>query len=769
MVASVLTLRTASRFDQERYNVPKSLRSSQKLLQVVICVCATMSITSLVLAQSEPKSYAWSNRALSPDERAKLVLKEMTLDEKIALVHGQGMPGERPGLTASNGGAGFSVGVPRLGIPMIQMADAAYGVTRSEANGRYSTALPSNLGAASSWDPKSAYEYGALIATEIRDQGYNMSLGGGTNLTREPRNGRTFEYLGEDPLLAGTLDGNVMLGEQDQHIIGDIKHYAMNDQENGRNSVNVNIDKRSMRESDLLAFEIALEISHAAAVMCSYNRVNGDYACENDYLLHDILKKEWGFPGFVLSDWGGTHSAAKASHAGLDMEQPDEFYYGNELKKAVASGQVPTAELDDHVLRILRAEFAEGLVDFPVKMKVVDVNHGFEVAQRLAEKSIVLLQNKNNVLPLDPAKQQTIAVIGGHADLGVLSGGGSAQVDSPGGTPVPPPPPGNGVFDDMIRPAWLRDAPLAAIRNAFSKAKVVFDSGNVPAAAAALAHSADAVIVFGYQWEAESKDLETLNLDPQQNALIQTIADANPRTIVVLETGSPATMPWAAKVSGILEAWYPGIRGAEAIASILSGAVNPTGKLAVTFPLSDADLPHPKLVKPPTTSQAKREADMTATMAALGRGLPPFQVDYDEKLKVGYKWYDAEKKEVLFPFGYGLSYTTYSYSSLDVRPGDALTASFTVKNTGQRAGDEIAQVYASLPDAAGEPPRRLVGWTRLSLDAGESKQATVQIDRKRLMVYDEKTDNWKVVPGAYTLSVGPSSRDLPLHTTVQLP
>jgi beta-glucosidase len=676
---------------------------------------------------------------------------------------------ERPGLSASNGGAGFSVGVPRLGIPPIQMADAAYGVTRGQPNGRYSTALPSNLGAASSWDPQSAYEYGALIATELRDQGYNMTLGGGVNLTREPRNGRTFEYMGEDPLLAGTLDGNVMRGEQDQHVIGDIKHYALNDQESGRNSVNVNIDKRSMRESDLLAFEIALDVSHAAAVMCSYNRVNGDYACENDYLLHEVLKKDWNFQGFVVSDWGGTHSAAKASHAGLDMEQPDEFYYGGELKKAVQSGEVSQAELDDHVLRILRAEFAEGLVDFPVEKQVVDVVHGFQIAQRVAEKSIVLLQNKNGILPLDSHKPQTIALIGGHADVGVLSGGGSAQVDSPGGTPVPPPPPGNGIFDDFIRPAWLRDPPLAAIQAAFPKAHVIYNSGDDPVSAAAIAKTADAVIVFAYQWEAESKDLPTLSLDPKQNALIEAVADANPRTIVVLETGSPATMPWASKVSGILEAWYPGIRGAEALAEILSGEVNPTGKLAVTFPLSDADLPHPKLVLPPPASEVTKKSTMTETMAELGAGLPPFQTYYDEKLKVGYKWYDAEKKEVLFPFGYGLSYTTYSYSSLNLQPGDSLTVTFTVRNTGQRAGEEIAQVYASLPDSAGEPPRRLVGWARLSLAAGESKLATVKIDPKLLKVFDEGTDSWRLIPGNYTLSAGSSSRDLPLHKTLQLP
>lgn len=736
---------------------------------MLACVLVTAWLPLSSLAQTSSKTSPWSNSALSPGERATLVLKEMTLDEKIALVHGQGMSGERPGLSASNGGAGFSVGVPRLGIPMIQMADAAYGVTRSEANGRYATALPSNLGAASSWDPQSAYAYGALIATELRAQGYNMSLGGGTNLTREPRDGRTFEYMGEDPLLSGTLDGNVMRGEQDQHVIGDIKHYAINDQESGRYAVNANIDKRSMRESDLLAFEIALDTSHAAAFMCSYNRVNGDYACENDYLLRDVLKKDFNFQGFVVSDWGGTHSAAKASHAGLDMEQPDDFYYGSKLKQAVETGEVSQAELDDHVFRILRAEFAEGLVDFPIEKQVVDVNHGFEVAQRLAEKSIVLLQNKDGLLPLDPAKAQTIAVIGGHADTGVLSGGGSAQVDSPGGNPVPPPPAGNGIFDAFIHPAWLRDPPLPALKAAFPKAQVIYNSGDDPVAAAAFARTADAVIVFGYQWESETKDLETLSLDAAQNSLIEAVAAANPHTIVVLETGGPATMPWAGKVSAILEAWYPGIRGAEALAAILSGAVNPTGKLAVTFPLRDADLPHPQLVKPPAGSEPSKKDTMTETMAEMGEGFPAFQTYYDEKLKVGYKWYDAEKKEVLFPFGHGLSYTTYSYSSLEVQPGDSITTSFTVKNTGRRSGEEIAQVYASLPDSAGEPPRRLVGWAKLSLAAGESRQATVHIDPKLLKVFDQETDSWKLIPGAYTFSAGSSSRNLPLQKTTQLP
>jgi beta-glucosidase len=381
----------------------------------------------------------------------------------------------------------------------------------------------------------------------------------------------------------------------------------------------------------------------------------------------------------------------------------------------------------------------------------------------------VLLKNENAVLPLDPGKQQAIAVIGGHADIGVLSGGGSAQVDSPGGNPVSPPPPGSGPFDAFIRPAWLRDAPLAAIQAALPNSKVKYDSGDKPAAAVDLARHSDVVIVFGYQWEAETKDLETLSLDPKQNALIEAVAEANPRTIVVLETGSSATMPWVSKVAGILEAWYPGIRGAEAIAAVLSGRANPTGKLAATFPIRDSDLPHPVLVKAPDASELKLRNSMNEIMAEMGEGLPAFQTYYDEKLKVGYKWYDAEKKEVLFPFGFGLSYTTYQYSDLKLSPGDAFTVSFTVKNTGQRAGEEIAQVYASLPTSAGEPPRRLVGWAKLPLKAGESKNAVVHVSPRMLQIFNEKTDNWKLIPGTYTFSAGASSRDLPVHKAFTLP
>jgi beta-glucosidase len=705
------------------------------------------------------------NTGLSPDERAALVVKEMTLDEKITLLHGTGHPGlgpMSPLSSGSNGGAGYVVGIPRLGIPGIQMSDAAYGVRASGQNGRYSTALPCNLAAAASWSLDAAYEYGALIGRELRAQGFNMSLGGGVDLTREPRNGRNFEYLGEDPILAGKLVAQVIKGTQDQHVLGDIKHYALNDQESGRNAVNVNIDERSMRESDLLAFEIGIRDGNPSGVMCSYNRLNGDYACDNKYLLTDVLKKEWKFPGFVLSDWGAAHSIAKASSAGMDHEQPNEYFYGDALKQAVQSGKVPVSEVDDHVRRIVRSMFATGVIDDPPQKGVVDVMRGFEVAQKIAEQSMVLLKNDNQQLPLDASKIKSIALIGSHADVGMLSGGGSAQVDPPGGNVIMPP----GKRATMWgHPVWFPASPLKAIRAKAPTAKVEFDAGTNLESAAALAKSADVAIVFASRWETEGADADSLSLPQNQNELIAKVAAANPHTIVVLETGNPVSMPWADHVTTILEAWFAGSSGDKALANILFGDVNPSGKLPITFPRSEADLPHTSIVKPPPNTDPPPGPDHWKRVL---EGLPAFQTNYDEGLKVGYKWYDAEKKPVLFPFGYGLSYTTYSYSDLKVTPGEHVRVNFTVKNSGSRAGTEIAEVYVGLPASTGEPPKRLVGWSRVDLAPGESKEATVEIEPLFLSVFDSGRHTWQQTPGEYTFLVGGSSQDLSLKQTVIL-
>jgi beta-glucosidase len=723
-----------------------------------LLIAALLSASPALLAQhvfhngaaEKSAGHPWDDKTLSPDARADMVLKQMTLDEKVALLHGNGMPGwgkPAPNAYLGNGGAGFVLGVERLGIPLIQMSDAAYGVRSSGENGRYSTALPSNLASAASWDPEAACAYGGLIGRELRNQGYNMTLGGGVNVTREPRNGRTFEYMGEDPILAGTLVGNRIKCEQGEHVIGDIKHFAVNDQESGRNEVNSVISKRAMRESDLLAFEIGIKVGDPAAVMCSYNAVNGDFACENKYLLNDVLRKDWKYKGFVLSDWGGTHSTIKASDAGLDNEEPMQDFFGDTMKAAVESGKISMAGLDLHVHRILRSEFASGIVDFPVKKAVPDVEGGFAIARRIAEQSTVLLQNNGGILPLDASQVRSIAIIGKNADMGMISGGGSAQVDPPGRPPTK--------WQEHV---WFPTSPLKAISAKGPAIKTAFAAGDDVAAAAALAKQSDVAVVFAYQWTSEGMDLESLSLPDGQDRLIEAVAAANPKTIVVLETGTAVTMPWAGKVSGILEAWYAGSKGADAVANILFGDVNPSAKLPMTFPLREADLPHPTLVVPPPGAQG-REAVMRT-----GTAMPTFEVRYDEGLKVGYKWYDAQKKPVLFPFGYGLSYTTYRYSDLKLEAtgGPERIVSFKVKNTGSRDGVEIAQVYASLPDGSGEPPKRLVGWNRIALKAGETGTVRVTIDPKYLSVYDEASDGWILLPGNYTLRVGGSSASLDL-------
>lgn len=739
-------------------------------LSVVAIVLVLMPSTPLHAQfprqQEKPKG-PWMDKALSPDKRADLVISQMTLDEKISLLHGLGFrmfgPPESQPPTRSLGGAGYIPGIPRLGIPDLQMADAAVGVTRGSAFGRYSTALPSGASEASTWDLQVAHEYGALIGRELRDQGFNMSLGGGIDLIREPRNGRIFEYKGEDPILAGKLVGEEMKAEQEQGVIGDIKHYALNDQENGRNFVNVKIDKRSMRESDLLAFEIGVKDSGVGAVMCSYNLVNGDYACENNYLLNDVLKKDFGFQGFVVSDWGATHSTVKAAMAGLDLEMPRDNFFGDALKKAVESGEVPGSRLDDMVHRILRTEFAVGLFDEPPARKVPDISKGFAVAQSIAEQGSVLLKNANGQLPLSAASLRSIAVIGSHADVGVLSGGGSAQVDPPGGNAVPPPPPAGASRFFNRGPVWFPSSPLKAIRAKAPRAEVEYNAGTDPAAAANLAKASDVAIVFVNQPASEGRDVPSLSLPGKQDALVSAVAAANPHTIVVLETGGPITMPWLDTVSAALEAWYPGIKGADAIAGILFGNVNPSAKLPMTFPRSEADLPHPKLAEQP----APGPDDMKPIFpgAPFKINTRQFEIDYSEGLKVGYKWYEAEGKEPLFPFGYGLSYTSYSYSDLEVKQGRSPVVTFTVKNTGARGGAETAEVYVELPQAAGEPFKRLVAWDKVQLAPGEVKAVRLALDPHYLSIFNADKDEWELVPGKYKVLVGGSSRETPLSGT----
>jgi beta-glucosidase len=702
------------------------------------------------------------NASLAPDLRADMVVKQLTLDEKIQLVHGIGwgpLVAGSPIPPDNNGGAGEILGIPRLGLPPLQQADSAVGIRMAAPQSRYATLLPSVLAAASSWDTEAAHLYGDVIGRELRAQGYNQSIGGGANLARDPRNGRLFEYPGEDPVLAGVTVGHVIRGVQDNHIMGDIKHFALNDQETGRTVVDARLSKKAARESDLLAFELGIRIGQPASVMCSYNKVMGDWACENEWLLNHVLKGAWHFPGFVVSDWDGTHSTDKAANAGLDVQMPGEEYFGGALKQAVASGRVPVARLDDMVHRLLRSMFSAGVIDHPpTPRRVVDPFRGLEDAQRIAEESIVLLKN-DGALPLNASTLRSIAVIGAHADVGVLSGGGSAQVDAPGGNAISPASPTK--WGEAV---YFPSSPLRYIREHARGAAVRFDAGTNTSSAAALAKSADVAVVFADQYMSESGDAPSLSLPDNQNELIAAVAAANPHTVVVLITGNPVTMPWIDQVAGVMEAWYPGIGGGQAIANLLFGNVVPSGKLPITFAKSANDLPHRCIFGINCTQAAGSAPPHWGPDEAKRQ---TFAADYDEGVRFGYKWFDSEGKQPLFPFGFGLSYTQFKYSGLHVDRA-AKTATFTIENAGALAGTETAEIYVELPKASREHFRRLAAWQRVPLNPGQRKAITVALEPLAVATFNEQKDAWEWASGEYTVFVGGSSRDLPLKAGAAL-
>ncbi len=730
---------------------------------------AAACLTLLTLAACNDGGSTPADPAATADQRAAKLVAQMTLDEKIQLVHGTGMPiiGYGTFTAEALSGASYIPGVPRLGIPAITSADSAGGVNVTNAR---VTALPAPVALAASWDTQLANEYGARIATELRALGYSEGLGGGVNLAREPRNGRTFEYMGEDPVLAGKLSAARTIGTQSQKVIATIKHYALNGQETNRMTSDSQVDERTMRETELLAFEIGVKEGEPGNVMCSYNQVNGIYACENPTLLTDVLKTEWGFKGVVQSDWGGTHSTAAAAIAGLDEEQPGAgddspgapitkspiyaffgSHFNSALKSAVQAGTVPQSRLDDMVQRKLRTLATVGLLDSPPTAgTVIDEAAGNAFALKAAQQSAVLLKNApatgsgQPVLPLAAAGLGSIVVVGGHADVGVLSGGGSGAVPAIDGNAVTSCH-STSLFGNCAN--WYKSAPLAAIRAKAPNATVSYFDGTNATAAADAAAKADVAIVFATQWQTEGTDLPSLSLpdaaaDPynqqyDQNALIAAVAAKAKRVIVVLENGSPVLMPWIGNVHSVLEAWYPGAKGGQAIADLLFGDVNPSGKLPITFPQRDADLP---------------QVAISAT---------DLKVPYSERLQMGYRWYDAKQIAPLFPFGHGLSYTTFGYSGLQTNTDGLgnVTLSFTITNSGSRAGSEVAQVYAALPAALGEPPQRLVAWQKVALQPGQSQQVNLAVPAARLKVWDATRHAWAFGTGAYGFTVGSSSRD----------
>nr|WP_229214697.1 glycoside hydrolase family 3 C-terminal domain-containing protein [Duganella sp. HH101] len=684
--------------------------------------------------------------SLGADQRARLALQAMTQQEKLGWVmgwFGSDFGDKKRNPAALPLSAGYIAGVPRLGLPALFETDAGLGVASQPGKTpRERTSLPSGLATAATWDRALAYSGGVMIGAEARASGFNVMLAGGVNLLREPRNGRNFEYAGEDPLLAGVMVAQQVRGIQSNHVIATMKHFAVNNQETGRFILDSRIDDAANRMSDLLAFQLVLEQADPGSVMCSYNRVNGAYACESGYLLNQVLKQDWGYKGYVMSDWGAVHSTVASANSGLDQESAWEFdksqYFGPALEEAVANGHVPQARLDNMVFRILRTMFEKGVVDHPVaEGGAIDyAAHGL-VSRTDAEQGMVLLKNAGGVLPLR-AGVKKIVVIGAHADVGVLAGGGSSVVYPVGGSAVtgiaPTTWPGPVVYH--------ASSPLKAIQARAPGASVVYHDGRDADAAARAAADADVVVLFAQQWVGEALDAVSLSLPDNQDGLIAAVAKANPRTVVVLETSGPVLMPWLGQSAAVLQAWYAGSSGGEAIARVLFGEVNPSGRLPATFPASEAQLPRPVLDGDPK-NEGKR-----------------FTVDYHEGAAVGYKWFDLKGLKPLFPFGHGLSYTQFAYSGLAASQKDGkLQLRFKVTNTGAVKGKDVPQLYVAPLGAKWEAPKRLAGWDKVELAPGESREVSVTVDPRLLAMYDSRSRSWRVAKGRYQVMLAHSAAD----------
>ena len=711
-----------------------------------------------------PADRPWMDTSLSAEARADLILKEMTLAEKLQLTFGYFSTDAKWSITPIKNfvfpaeglpySAGFVPGIERLGIPNQWETDAGVGVAtqtvpeaaRTADLPRGRTALPSGINTAATWNPEVAEAGGAMIGNEAFLSGFNVQLAGGMNLLREARNGRNFEYGGEDPLLSGIITGHEIKGIQSNHVISTMKHYAFNGQETNRNQMDHHIEDKAARESDLLAFQIAYETGNPGSVMCSYNRVNGFYACESDWLLNQVLKTDWGFKGYVMSDWGATHSTTQAANQGLDQQSGWAFdrspYFAGALREAVNNGYVSEARANDMAKRILWAMFEVGLFDHPVngdQATTIDYVKNGKISQTDAEEGMVLLKNTAGLLPLSKTAK-SILIVGAHADVGVLSGGGSSQVYPKGGSPVP---------DEFGKgfpgpKTWYPSSPMKGIQ-ARTQATVTYLDGKDIKAAAAAAKKADVVVVFGEQWTGEGFDMPDLNLPNNQDALISAVASK--KTVVVLQTGGPVVMPWLSKVGAVIEAWYPGSNGGEAIARVLTGEVNPSGHLPATFPASLDQTPRPVIEGDP-----KLDAD--------SHPMGNYNI---EGAAIGYKWFDKKGLKPLFPFGHGLSYTTFAYSAVKVTPvngavENGVTVTADVSNTGARDGQDVAELYLTPPAFDGAPKTALRGFTRVSLKPGEHRTVSFTLSPRDLS-FVTRDGVRQLTPGDYTISVGSGQPD----------
>ena len=699
------------------------------------------AIALLAVPADAPERPLYLDPARPLEARVEDLLARLTLDEKLSLVHGDTL---------------FTTpAIARLGLPRRWMSDGPHGVREDVgANsfnpaGRtddFATCLPVGIALAATWNPAAAQAYGDVIGEEARKRGKDIMLGPSVNIMRTPLNGRNAEYLGEDPFLASRLAVSYIRAVQARGVASCVKHFAANNQETRRGSINVEMDERTLREIYLPAFRAAVQEGGVWAVMGAYNKFRGQYCCENDYLLNRVLKGEWGFPGLVMSDWGGTHDTREAVLNGLDLEMGtwkryNQYYLAEAFRDGLQKGEYSMAALDDKVRRNLRVMFAthafegrpEGSINTPAHQ---------QAARRVAEEAVVLLKNAGGALPLDPAKLTSIAVIGDDAERLQAYGGDSARIK-----------------------AFYEISPLEGIlRRAGGNVKVTFsegwrkdgDAAALAARAVLAAKAADvAIVVAGLNrqrpFDCEGADRKDLKLPYGQDTLIQQVVQANPRTIVVLVSGGPVEMDaWLVQVPAVVEAWYGGMEAGTAIAGVLFGDVNPSGKLPCSFP---------------------KKLEDTPAFAGGARAYPGENgvEHYDEGLLVGYRWYDTKAVEPLFPFGFGLSYTNFTYSDLKLTAGSGpqgpvVTLEFEVTNTGGHGGAEVAQVYVhqAKPELS-RPVRELKGFRKVFLKPGEKRTVSIPLGRDAFAYYNPEKGGWVAEKDDFTISVGSSSRDFRLE------
>jgi len=678
------------------------------------------------------------------EKRVDDLLSRMTPEEKIAMVHADSK---------------FSTAaIPRLGIPYRWMSDGPLGVREDishdswNAAGHtddYSTAMPAGICLAATWDPELAYAEGQAIGQEARARGKDIMLGPGVNIYRTPLCGRNFEYFGEDPFLSSRMAVGYIQGEQSQDISSCVKHFALNNQEFERGSIDVEIDERALREIYLPAFRAAVQEGGAWSVMGAYNQFRGQHCCENDYLLNEILKKEWGFKGLVMSDWGGAHSTRECALYGLDLEmgssQPyNEYYLAQPYLDGIKSGEFPMSGLDDKARRNLRVMFATHVFDPGRTNGSLNTPAHQMVSRRVAEEGIVLLKNENNILPLDPAQIKTIAVIGENAVRLQAHYGGSSEIKS---------------FYEITPLQGLVKRAGRDVNIVFSEGYEKGGSPDLADRAVAAAKAADVVIYVGglnkdAGGDCEGADRKNFKLPYNQDELIQKIVAANPKTIVVL-LGTPAEMDaWVDQVPAVLQAWYGGLEAGNALAAILFGDANPSGKLPCTIPKKLEDSPAHALGTYPGTNGV---------------------VTYKEGLLVGYRWFDTKNIAPQFPFGHGLSYTSFKYSNLKlIVDGDddsaVVTAQFDIHNTGSRAGAEVAQLYVheNGPDLP-RPEKELKGFKRVYLQPDQTVTVSIPLSKTAFGYYDPTRKSWVAQKDDFKILVGGSSRDIQLSDSFKLP